>query len=81
MRKGVMAETNPAGVESRGCVPRPGESHVIRDTPPRPSAGRSLWLWVAAGFLCLAVLWVALFLGARAARIESVPLTTKEASP
>lgn len=41
----------------------------------------SLWLWVAAGFLFLAVLWTAMFVVARSARIESVPLPAREANP
>jgi hypothetical protein len=40
-----------------------------------------LWLWVAAGFLLLAVAWSVLFTVARSAKVESVPLATKEARP
>lgn len=43
-----------------------------------PSGG-SLWRWVAAGFLFLAVLWTAMFLAARSARIEPVPPPAREA--
>lgn len=57
------------------------QRHLIGDVASEAGSGRSLWLWVAAGFVFLAVLWVALFLGAHAARIEAVPLVTKEKSP
>jgi len=43
--------------------------------------GRSLWAWVAAGFLFLAVLWTAMFVVARQARIETVPLAREGARP
>jgi len=42
------------------------------------AGGRSLWLWVAGGFLLLALAWGALFTVARATKVESVPLATKE---
>jgi hypothetical protein len=42
---------------------------------------RSLWLWVAAGFLFIAVLWAAMFTAAREANIQSVPLATKGGKP
>lgn len=41
----------------------------------------SLWLWVAGAFLFLGLLWTALFLAARSANIESVPLAPKGARP
>lgn len=53
--------------------------HAIRDRAA--SRGRSLWLWVAAGFLFLGLLWAAMFVVARTARIRSVPLATQEAGP
>lgn len=52
-----------------GCGDRRGASR---------RAASSLWTWVGAGFLFLAVLWTALFAAARLARIESVPLVTTE---
>ena len=42
------------------------------------TGGRSLWLWVAGGFLLLALAWGAMFTVARATKVESVPLVTKE---
>ncbi len=41
------------------------------------TSARSLWLWVAAGFLLLALAWTVLFSVARATRVESVPLAHK----
>ncbi|MBL9215647.1 MAG: hypothetical protein JNG83_09245 [Opitutaceae bacterium] len=40
------------------------------------ASARSLWWWVAAGFLFLGLLWAALFTAARSVRIDSVPLAT-----
>ena len=38
------------------------------------SSARSLWLWVSAGFLVLALAWGVLFFVARLTQVESVPL-------
>lgn len=43
--------------------------------------GRTLWLWVGAGFLFLAILWAAIFTAARQADTRTVPLATKGARP
>jgi hypothetical protein len=42
-------------------------------------SGRSLWFWVAGGFLFLALLWTAMIFAARQADTRTVPLQTKEA--
>lgn len=42
---------------------------------------RSLWLWVAAGFLFIAILWAAMFIAARHADTRSVPLATQGGRP
>jgi len=42
--------------------------------PPLAAAGRSLWLWVGAAFLFLALLWSGMILATRSTPIESVPL-------
>jgi hypothetical protein len=47
------------------------------EQPASPRAGRSLWLWVAAAFLFLALLWTAMFLATRHADTRTVPLQTK----
>lgn len=39
-----------------------------------PGGARSLWLWVAAGFLLLAAGWTVLFTVAHRAQVQSVPL-------
>ncbi|MDP2138059.1 MAG: hypothetical protein Q8J74_09405 [Candidatus Didemnitutus sp.] len=38
-----------------------------------PKSGRSLWWWVAGGFLFLAILWTVLFSVASLADIKTVP--------
>jgi len=40
------------------------------------ASARRLWLAVAAGFLLLGTAWTVLFLAARRAHVESVPLAT-----
>lgn len=45
------------------------------------SSSLSLWLWVAAGFLFLSVLWTGLFVASRKIDTRTVPLATKEAKP
>ena len=42
---------------------------------------RSLWLWVAAGFLLLGITWSIMFTAAHSAKIESVPLATSPGKP
>lgn len=44
-------------------------------------SSRSLWLWVAAGFLFLAVLWTGMIIASRQIDSRTVPLATKEARP
>ena len=39
----------------------------------------SLWLWVAAGFLFLGLLWTGMFMAAKHADTRTVPLATTEA--
>ncbi len=43
--------------------------------------GYSLWLWVAAGFLFVAILWAAMFTAARQADTRTVPLATQGGRP
>lgn len=43
--------------------------------------GRSLWLWVAAGFLFLGLLWTGMFIASRHADTRTVPLATKGGRP
>jgi len=45
------------------------------------SSSLSLWLWVAAGFLFLAVLWTGMFVASRMADTRTVPLATKGTKP
>ncbi len=46
---------------------------VTRPTTDSGKSGRSLWYWVAAGFLFLALLWTAMIIAARSADIRTVP--------
>jgi hypothetical protein len=71
MKKACPAEPSRASALHPGRTPDDG----------RPARGRSLWLWVAAGFVFLGLLWAAMFVVARSAEIRSVPLTTSEAKP
>lgn len=43
--------------------------------------GYSLWLWVAAGFLFLGVLWTGMFMASRQADTRTVPLATQGRRP
>jgi len=54
--------------------------HPLGDKYPTGSA-RSLWLWVAAGFLFLALLWAAMFTAVRSADTRSVPLAPQGGRP
>jgi hypothetical protein len=45
------------------------------------TAARRLALAVTAGFLLLAAAWTALFLAARHANVETVPLTGRQGQP
>ncbi|MBI2814038.1 MAG: hypothetical protein HYX71_07120 [Opitutae bacterium] len=47
----------------------------------RAARSLSLWLWVAAGFLFLALLWTAMFTAARSADTRAVPLATPGGRP
>ena len=41
----------------------------------------SLWLWVAAGFLFMGLLWTGMVIATRQADTRTVPLATQEAKP
>lgn len=41
----------------------------------------SLWLWVAAGFLFMGVLWTGMIIAVRQVDSRTVPLATQEAKP
>ncbi len=63
-------------------VPSPTQAacQLIVDKHHMPD-GLSLWLWVAAGFLFLALTWVSLFIAASRADTRTVPLATKGGRP
>jgi hypothetical protein len=48
-----------------------------QDCAPTKNTGYSLWLWVGAGFLFVAILWTAMFTAARQADTRTVPLATQ----
>jgi len=54
---------------------------LARDIPRSDKSGYSLWLWVAAGFLFVAILWAAMFTAARQADTRTVPLATQGGRP
>lgn len=86
MKRGSLADAERFPVRQ---PPSAAEGHLVRDhrggtapaAAPHHSGVIPLWPWVTAGFLFLALLWAAMFVVARSARIESVPLTTREAQP
>ncbi len=50
--------------------------------PARDKKGSlSLWLWVAAGYIFLSILWTVMFKVAATANVQSVPLATQGAKP
>lgn len=51
------------------------------NSSPSKKGSLSLWLWVAAGYIFLCVLWTIMFKAAGTANVQSVPLVTKGAKP
>ena len=56
-------------------------SAAPESTPAGAKSSRSLWLWVAAGFLFMGLLWTAMFVAARQADTRPVPLATEGVRP
>ncbi len=54
---------------------------VSREVAAAGGSALSLWLWVAAGFVFLGILWTGMFIAARMADTRTVPLATQEAKP
>lgn len=77
----MSTATNPVCHRGAGETGRGDPAGLPRRSAPRNAKGGSLWLWVAGAFLFLGILWTALFLAARSANIESVPLAPKGARP
>ena len=78
MRKASNAECH----READTVGRGDPAGLLRRSAPRNDRGSlSLWLWVAAGFLFLALLWTALFIASRQIDARTVPLAPKEAKP
>ncbi len=85
MKKASPAEPVPPSSRRVGAC-----ADLAADNPRSPQAATlhgkagsslSLWLWVAAGFLFLAVLWTGMFYASRQIDTRTVPLATKEAKP
>ncbi len=85
MKKASNAEVRPSASGKIGAsadLARESPRSAQAPTPPgKAGSSLSLWLWVAAGFLFLAVLWTALFMASRQIDARTVPLETKEAKP
>ena len=64
-------------ITSDADQPRTQSLGSLIDYQGSGGSARSLWLWVAAGFLFLALLWTAMFTAARSADTRTVPLATK----
>ncbi len=85
MKKVCSAELNPSASGGLGAGAGPGDTPTR--SAPAPTRQKpektawSLWLWVVAGFLFLAVLWTALFMASRQIDARTVPLAPKEAKP
>jgi len=58
-------------------IPRSAQAPTLRSD----KSGYTLWLWVAAGFLFVAILWAAMFTAARHADTRTVPLATQGGRP
>ena len=76
-----MTEMHGPGSDSSVGATVVATSHESRASTLPQKTGRSLWLWVAGAFLFLGLLWTALFIAAKSARIETVPLAPKGARP
>ena len=48
---------------------------------PNKQGSLSLWLWVAAGYIFLSILWTVMFQVAATANVQSVPLATQGTKP
>ncbi len=86
-----VATADAAGPNVAPRGPAPGAGPALPSKFTRPDAPgtsnllgylcRSLWLWVLAGFVFVAVLWIAAFKVAHSAQIREVPLATKGGKP
>ena len=73
MRKASDAEPGDLPVGA----PLDGARGRLQATPLH----QSLWLWVAAGFLFLGLLWTGMFMASRRADTRTVPLATNGGRP
>jgi hypothetical protein len=68
-----------SSAESSRPAPRAACQPIVDKRPGH--AGLSLWGWVVAGFLFLALLWTGMLVAARQADTRTVPLATKGGRP
>lgn len=68
-----VGATSVATAPDPRAAPAPGNPIGYKD--------RALWLWVAGGFLVLAIMWAILLTVAHSAKIESVPLAAQPGKP
>jgi hypothetical protein len=64
-----------------GPVSRPAADGQETVPPKHGVSALSLWLWVGAGFLFMALLWTGMLIAVRQADSRTVPLATQEAKP
>jgi hypothetical protein len=64
-----------------GPVSRPAADGQETVPPKNGVSALSLWLWVGAGFLFMALLWTGMIIAVRQADSRTVPLATPEAAP
>jgi hypothetical protein len=60
---------------------RGGRPEDRASSAPAAKGGYTLWLWVAAGFLFMGLLWTGMVIATRHADTRTVPLAGKEARP
>lgn len=73
----------PKASNAESGLPHPQDACqlIVDKSEVRAARSLSLWLWVAAGFLFLALLWTAMFTAARSADTRAVPLATPGGRP
>jgi hypothetical protein len=85
VKKGSSAEVGPSDPCRVAACGDQGNSHTRSAQAPTlekaSGSALSLWLWVAAGFLFLGLLWTGMIIAVRQVEYRTVPLAGKEAKP
>lgn len=79
MKKGSNADLQHGS--AGGPVSRPAADGQETAPPKNGVSALSLWLWVGAGFVFMALLWTGMIIAVRQADSRTVPLATQEAKP